>query len=126
MRATAIPALAAVVNPESPFDCDCVCCVDGSDAFPKPSLIVLLSGTVILQTHYWLPRDDQPFRHSHESINVQRNFVRVTDSDLVFRGGVKASARVRHKLSPLRVTADSKALRLGLTVDCDLVFVWQG
>ncbi len=87
---------------------------------------MLLSGTVILQTHYWLPRDDEPLLHSHESINVQRNFVWVADSDLVFRGCIKASARVRHKLGPLRFTADPKAFRLGLAVDCDLVFVWVG
>ena len=83
MRATAIPALAAVVNPVSPFDCvdcvgcvgliDCVGCVDcvdcvgcvpllpSSDKLPKPSYIVLLSGTVILQTHYRFPRDDSHF-----------------------------------------------------------------
>ena len=87
---------------------------------------MLLSGTVILQTYYGLPRDDQLPLHSHESINIQTNSVWVADSDLVFRGCVKASARVRHKLSPLRVTADSKALRLALTVDHDLVFVWGG
>jgi len=68
MRATAIPALVAAVNPS--FDCldvdgavcvgcvdcvdcvDCVSCVDCvvllSGKVPKPSRIVLLSGTVIL------------------------------------------------------------------------------
>ena len=87
---------------------------------------MLLSGTVILQTRYWPPHDDQLLLHSHESINVQIHFVWVADSDLVFRGCVKASARVRHKLDPLRVTADSKAPRLVLTVDCNLVLVWGG
>ena len=81
---------------------------------------------MILQTHGWPPRDDEPVLHSHKGINVQRNLVWVADSDLVFHGCVKASARVRHKLGPLRVTADSKAPRLGLTVDCDLVFGWVG
>ena len=122
MTATAIPALAAVVNPESPFDCVCVC---SGDCEP-PLLSVLLSGTVILQTHHRLPRDHEPLLHSHESINVQRRFEWVTDSDLVFRGCVKAGARVRHKLGPLRLTADSQALGLGLTVDYDLESVWVG
>ena len=76
-----------------------------------------------LQTHYRLPRDDEPLLHSHESINGQSNFEWVTDSNLVFRGCVKASARVRHKLSPLSVSADAQAHCLGLTVDCDLVSV---
>ena len=67
MRATAIPALVAVVNPPSGLDVDgavclgCVDCVDCVDCVscvdcvvllsgkvPKPSCIVLLSGTVIL------------------------------------------------------------------------------
>ena len=38
----------------------------------------------------------------------------------MFRGRVKASVRVRHKLGPLRVTSDYQALCLGLTVDYDL------
>jgi hypothetical protein len=78
MTATAIPALVPAVNPESPFDCvDCVDCVDCIDCvdclgcvgcvgcvdsvLPKPSYIVLLSGTVILQTHYKLPCEDGHF-----------------------------------------------------------------
>ena len=122
MTATAIPALAAVVNPESPFDCDCVC---SGDCEP-PLLSVLSFGTVILQTYYRLPRNDEPLLHSHESINVQRNLECVADSDLVFRGCVKASLRVRHKLGHLMFIADSQAPCLGLTVECDLVSVWVG
>ena len=124
MRAAAIPALAATVNPESPFDCvdvDCVGCVDCVP--PKPSYIVLSSGTVTLQTHYRLPLDDGPHLHSHEGINVQANAEWVADSDLVFPGFIKPRARVRHKLRPLGITVDLQAPCLGLTVDCDLVSV---
>jgi len=122
MRATAIPTLVAAVNPESPFDgvdIGCVACVP-----LKPSYIVLLSGTVILQTYYRLPRDDWPLPHSHESINIQISAEWVADSDLVFLGFVKPSERVCHKLRPLGIIVDPQAPCLGLAVDCDLVCVW--
>ena len=121
MTPTAIPTLEAVFNPEPPFDCDCVC---SGDCAP-PLLSVLLSGTVILQAHYRLPRDDEPPLHSHESINVHIRFEWVTDSNLVFRGCVKASVRVHHKLGHRHI-ADSQAHCLGLTVECDLEFVYVG
>ena len=115
MTPTAIPVLAAVFNPVSPFGCGCA----------PPLLSVLLSGMVKLQTHYRLPCDDEPPLHSHESINVQRNFECITDSDLVFRGCVKASVRVRHKLGHRHI-AGPQAHCLGLTVECNLELVWVG
>ena len=97
MRATTIPALVAVVNPVSPFDCagcvdcvdcvgcgdlvncvGCVGCVPPSDKLPKPSRIVLLSGTVILQTHYRLPRDD-----SHFSTHMKASMFKLTLNGLL-------------------------------------------
>ena len=125
MRATTIPAMAAAVNPEPPFDWVDVDWVGCGACVPlKPSYIVLLSGTVILQMHYRLPRDDWPLLHSHESINVQINAEWVADSDLMFAGFVKPGTRVCHKLRPLGIIVDPQAPCLGLTVDCDLVPVW--
>jgi len=128
MIATAIPAFVAALNPESPFGCvdiESVGCIGCIHCVPlKPSYIVLLSGTVILQTHYWLPRDDGPLLHSHEGINVQTNAEWVADNDLVFPGFIKPGARVRHKLCPLGITADPQTPCLGRTVNCDLVFGW--
>jgi len=124
MRATAIPALVAALNPDSLFDC--VLPVPGSNDEPKPSFIVLLSRTVILQGHDRLPRNEGPFLHSHESINVQRNTKWVADSDLMFPGRVKLGTRVRNELGPLRAAVDSEAPCFGLAVDRDLVSVWKG
>lgn len=123
MQAIAIPVLAATDNPELPFDCVSVV---ASEVEPKPSFIVLLSGTVILQECYWPPRDDGQLIHSHESIYIQRNTVWVADGDLVFSGYVKAGARVRHKLGSLGFVADSEASYHGPTVYCDLEFFRVG
>ena len=120
MTPNAIPTLAPGVNPGSPLDSVSL------DEGPKPSFIVLLSGTVILQRHSWPRGNDGPLLHSHESINIQRNAIWVADSDLMFPGCVKPCPRVRNKLGPLRVGGDSKTSCFRLTVNRYLVSVWVG
>jgi hypothetical protein len=124
MTATANPALTPALNPESPFDC--VSLVLASYEEPKPSFIVLLSGTVILQECDQPPCEDGLLLHGHEGINIQRNTEWIADGDLMLHGCVKPSARVRHKLRPFRIVVDSKASCLGLTVERDLIAVRVG